>query len=443
MTAAEPAGPAGRSPVAAELTAPAAGAAQSPAGRTPVAAELTAPAAGAAQLQGRTPVAAELTGAAPGPTRRRREIEEQPAALRRTLDALLPQVPALTALAGRTRQVLFIARGSSDNAAVYGRYLCEIRAGRLATLASPSVATLYRRRLDLDGVLAVGLSQSGRTAEIVETLDWARDCGAVTVAVTNDAAAPLAAGADFALVTVAGPELALPATKTYTTQLAALAVLALALGEPDTAAGREFRSALRRAPDAVQALLAVAGPAGELAGELVGVRGVVVSGRGFASSTALELALKFKETCYLNAAGLSYADLLHGPIAVVGPDTPALLVAADAGPALPGVVALAHRVTAAGAAAYGIGGGAELADACRRALAGPDLPEDVAPLGLVVPGQLLVEALARRLGIDPDAPRGLRKVTQTDADPADRPGSPTSSPTGLPTGPDARGGAVR
>lgn len=346
------------------------------------------------------------------------EITEQPAALRRTLDALLPRVPELAALAGRTRQVLFVARGSSDNAAVYGRYLCEVRAGRLATLASPSIATLYRRRLDLAGVLAVGLSQSGATAEIVETLGWARDCGAATIAVTNEAGSPLASVADLALVTAAGPELALPATKTYTTALAALAVLGLGLSEVDGARpdDAEFRAALLRAPDAVEAMLGLAGAAAELADELTGIRGVVVSGRGFASSTALELALKFKETCYLNATGLSYADLLHGPIAVVGPDTPALLVAADDGPALPGVVALAHRVTEAGARAYGIGGGAELAAACTRALAGPALPEDVAPLALAVPGQLVVETLARRLGIDPDAPRGLRKVTQTDPD---------------------------
>jgi glutamine---fructose-6-phosphate transaminase (isomerizing) len=313
--------------------------------------------------------------------------------------------------------VLFVARGSSDNAAVYGRYLCEVRAGRLATLASPSIATLYRRRLDLQGVLTVALSQSGRTEEIVDTLGWARDCGAVTVAVTNEAGSPLAAAADIALVTEAGAEHALPATKTYTAQLAALAVVTLGLGTAAGAPDAGFRAALLRAPDAVEALLGTAGPAADLAGELAGVSGVVVSGRGFASSTALELALKFKEACYLHATGLSYADLLHGPIAVVGPDTPALLVAAGAGPVLPGVVALAGRVRAAGARAYGIGGGAELAAACHRALAGPELPEDLAPLGLVVPGQLVVEALARRLGVDPDAPRGLRKVTQTDPEP--------------------------
>jgi fructoselysine-6-P-deglycase FrlB-like protein len=354
-------------------------------------------------------------------TRMFSEIAEQPVALRRTLDELLPRVPELIELGRQTRQVLFIARGSSDNAAVYGRYLCEVRAGRLATLASPSVATLYRRRLDLGGVLAVGLSQSGATAEIVESLAWAKECGAATVAVTNETGSPLATVADSALVTAAGAELALPATKTYTAALAALAVLGLALSEVDGERpdGAAFRSALLRTPDAVAGLLGLAGDAAELADELTGVRGVVVSGRGYASSTALELALKFKETCYLNASGLSYADLLHGPIAVVGPDTPALLVAADTGPVLPGVVALASRVTEAGARAYGIGGGAELAAACDRALPGtapPEaaLPEELAPIALAVPGQLVVEALARKLGIDPDAPRGLRKITQTD-----------------------------
>src|SRR5262249_30766133 len=129
--------------------------------------------------------------------------------------------------------------------------------------------------------------------------------------------------------------------------------------------------------------------------------------------TALELALKLKEACYLHAMGLSHADLLHGPIAVVDSATPAILVAADSGPTLAGTVALANRVTGVGARAYGIGGAAGLATAASLSLAGTRLPEWVAPLALIVPGQLLVERLARTLGIDPDVPRGLNKVTQT------------------------------
>jgi glutamine---fructose-6-phosphate transaminase (isomerizing) len=336
----------------------------------------------------------------------RSEIAEQPAVLRATIAALLPRRTEVARLAAGTRQVLFIARGTSDNAAVYGSYLTQVHAGRLATLASPSVATAYRRRLDLAGVLAVALSQSGKTEEIVETLAWARDCGARTLAITNGAGSPLAQSAEVALVTEAGAEQAVPATKTFTTQLAALAVLAIGLGA-DLDPGE-----LRRAPDEIGALLERPLDLEPVVAALAGVQGVVVSGRGLVYAAALELALKLKEACYLHAMGLSYADLLHGPIAVVDAATPAIVLAAATGPALEGAVHLAGRVVSAGAAVYGIGGGQRLA-ACTRALPGPDLPEWLAPMGLIVPGQLLTEALARRLGLDPDRPRGLSKVTQT------------------------------
>jgi glucosamine--fructose-6-phosphate aminotransferase (isomerizing) len=345
----------------------------------------------------------------------RAEIAEQPQALRRTLDALLPQAGALEALGRETRQVLFIARGSSDNAAVYGQYLCSVRAGRLASLASPSLATVYRADLDLHGVLAVAVSQSGATGEIVTTLEWARRCGARTVAVTNAAGSPLTEAADVALVTQAGSELAVPATKTYTTQLAALAVLALSMGRgPGSGPPGAGLEALWGVPDAVEAMLEVAPAAEALAGRLTDADTLVVSGRGFAYSTALELSLKLKETCYVTAVGLSYADLVHGPIAILDAGTPALLVAAVDGPMLPEMTGLARRIAATGADVYGIGGDHDFAAACRSTLPGTSLPEHLAPLALVVPGQLLAEALARAKGLDPDAPRGLDKVTQTD-----------------------------
>jgi len=342
-------------------------------------------------------------------TTMRAEIDEQPDVLRRTIDALLPAVRPLRALVGETRQVLFIGRGSSDNAAVYGRYLTEVRGGRLATLASPSVTTAYRRRLDLAGVLAVALSQSGRTEEIIDTLSWARDCGARTVAVTNAAGSPLSEIAEVSLITQAGVERAVPATKTYTTQLAALAVFGLSLGDD----GDGFADALKQVPEAVAEVLADPGDVDAMAEALTGARAIVVSGRGYAYSTALELALKLKEACYVNTTGLSYADLVHGPIAVFDAATPALLVAADDGPMVDQVAQLAERVRTAGAPAYGIGGGDALRVACTMALPGTSLREDLAPIALIVPGQLLVEVLARKLGIDPDEPRGLSKVTQT------------------------------
>lgn len=343
-------------------------------------------------------------------TAMRREVEEQPEALERTLAALLSTVPDLRAVARGCRHVLLIARGSSDNAAVYGSYVCSVRGGRLATLASPSVATAYGARVPLRGVLAVGVSQSGQTEEIVETLAWARDSGARTVAVTNGAGSAITEVADVSLVTQTGTELAVPATKTFTTQLLALAVLGLSLRGDD-----EALDGLERVAPAVHEALGTAPAAEELAAHLAPVRRLIVSGRGYASAVALELALKLEEACYVTAMGMSGADLQHGPIAVVDAETPALLVAASDGPVLPGVRALAGRVRSAGAAAYAITADVELAAACTSSLQGTDLPEHLAPMALVVPGQLLVEALARAKGVDPDTPRGLRKVTQTDS----------------------------
>ena len=218
-------------------------------------------------------------------------------------------------------------------------------------------------------MLAVALSQSGQTEEIVETLAWARDCGARTLAITNGAGSALAEAADVAFLTEAGGERAVPATKTFTTQLAALAVLAIGLGaELDP---RE----LQTVPAEVQAMLEksadLSADLDAMVAELAGVQGVVVSGRGLAYSAALELALKLKEACYLHAMGLSYADLLHGPIAVVDARTPAIILAADSGPTLDGSVDLARRVAGAGARAYGIGGGDRLASACVARAARP------------------------------------------------------------------------
>lgn len=233
----------------------------------------------------------------------RSEIAEQPGVLRRTFEELLPLRPEIERLGRDTRHVLFIARGSSDNAAVYGSYLLQAHAGRLATLSSPSIATTYGARVDLSGVLAVAISQSGETEEILETMRWAADCGARTVAVTNGAGSALAAEADIALVTQAGNEIAVPATKTYNTQLAALAVLTLGLGADLDAAE------LERVPDGIEESLASPSDSlDEIVERMVAVQGAVVSGRGMAFSAALEAALKLKEACYLHAMGLSYAD---------------------------------------------------------------------------------------------------------------------------------------
>ncbi|NDL60454.1 SIS domain-containing protein [Phytoactinopolyspora mesophila] len=340
-----------------------------------------------------------------------REIAEQPAALARTLQALRPQRAELQKLAADRRVVLFVARGSSDNAAIYGRYLLEVHAGRASGLAAPSVATHYQASIDLSEALVVCVSQSGETEEIVETQAWAAGRGARTVAVTNDGASSLANAADVALVTQAGTELAVPATKSYTAQLAAMAVLAGSLApEPDA-----LDADLDRVPDEADRLISARAGVDAAAEKLASTAEALVSGRGIAFGTALEAALKLEETCLRPVRGLSYADLRHGPIAVVDSDHVALLVSASDGPMVPGMTDLAHDLRRRGAAAtIGIGGDNGFADAVDIAVPGPDLPELVAPLALIVPAQLIVETLARQLGLNPDAPRGLSKVTQTD-----------------------------
>lgn len=340
-------------------------------------------------------------------TRMASEIAEQPAAARRTLEHLVPERDRLREVFAGRRRILFVARGSSDNAAIYGRYLLEVSAGVPAALAAPSVATHYRSRLDLSDSLVVSVSQSGATAEIVETQEWARACGAATVAVTNVAGSRLVEAADVALVTQAGPEVAVPATKTYLTQLVALAVLADALGARPSLAGD-----LERVPDVVAGLLDA--DVSAAAEALAGADRVVVSGRGLLLGTALETALKMEETCLRPVRGYSYADLRHGPISVVSEGLLAVLVAPAGGPLAEPMADLVRDLQDRGARVLGIGGTADFAGLCDLHLAGPDLPETVEPIASIVPSQMMIEQMARRLGLDPDNPRGLHKVTRTD-----------------------------
>lgn len=338
------------------------------------------------------------------------EIGEQPDVLRRTFTDLLPLRGELRRLAGDRRDVLIVARGSSDNAGVYGRYLLEVHAHHGAALAAPSLATHYGVERDLSDTLVVSVSQSGETTEIVATQAWAATQGARTVAITNGADSALAAGADLALVTPAGPERAVPATKSYTSQLAAIAVIADALGP----AAASLEPAMARVPEQVAALIERRAGVDAAVDALASSPATLVSGRGIAYGTALEVALKLEETCLKPVRGLSYADLRHGPIAIVGEGSVCVLVAAGDGPMLPGMTELATQLRSLGSRTVGIGGDPGFQAACDVVVPGPDLPETLAPLGLIVPAQLVVEALARRLGLDPDAPRGLSKVTETD-----------------------------
>ena len=259
------------------------------------------------------------------------EMAAQPEALARVIARAPADAAAVRALVPEPLAgVVFLARGSSDNAAVFGRYLTELSAGRPAGLAAPSLYTRYHASVDWRGYLVVALSQSGATPEIVSTCQAMRAAGAVVLGISNEPRSPLAESVDLLLTTDAGPELAIPATKTVTTQFAVLATVATALRAAPADGG-----ALAGLPGAVAAVLDDPRPACRLAGRWQGIDRLVVAGRGLAYAAALETALKVKETTGILAEGISTADLLHGPIAAVYAGAPVLLVdgggPADAG----------------------------------------------------------------------------------------------------------------
>ncbi len=331
------------------------------------------------------------------------EMAEQPA----RLGALIERAPeigarVLAVAPAPMHGTTIVARGSSDHAAVYGRYLLELASRRPVALAAPSLHTLYGADVDYSGQLVVAVSQSGQTPEIVTTLRLMCDAGGRGVAITNDPAGELSEAADAVIELRAGEERAVPATKTVTAELTALAILARALG-PVPFSGAELASL----PAWVERVLDDPQPASAAAEALVPASRLIVVARGFMYGAALEAALKIEETCSLLADGYSAADLRHGPIAVVTSGFPVVALVAP-GPAYRDVVELVAELRARGANVLTVSPdhGADLP-------LPPGMPESLAPIVAVVRAQQLARALALQLGHDPDHPAGLSKVTAT------------------------------
>jgi len=323
------------------------------------------------------------------------EMAAQPQVLARVIaragaDAAAVHAVVPDPLAG----VVFLARGSSDNAAVFGRYLVELRAGRPAGLAAPSIYTRYHATVDWHGYLVVALSQSGATPEIISACKAMRAAGAAVLGISNEPHSPLADTVDLLLDTDAGPELAIPATKTVTAQFAVLATVASAVRAAPVAA-----DTLAGLPDAVSAVLANPDPPRWLAGHWQGLDRLVVAGRGLAYAAALETALKVKETTGILAEGISTADLLHGPIATVYAGAPVLLVDGG-GPADADLADLRDLLASRGAEAAALP-------------VPPGLPETAQVITAIVRGQQLAMELALARHTNPDAPAHLSKVTAT------------------------------
>jgi glutamine---fructose-6-phosphate transaminase (isomerizing) len=347
-------------------------------------------------------------GPEPG-TRFLSEIREQPAALLRLLehDGEIARIAAI--LRERDlRLVRIVGHGSSDNAASYGIYAFGLLPRWTAMRDSITLTVHYGTPLDMAGSAVIGLSQSGRTPDVVEYVCGARTAGAFTIAVTNDPRSELADVADATIPLATEPELAVAATKTYVNTLAVLALLA------GHVAGRglELAAGIREAGELLEdALPGLERTTAALALPFAYTGRMFVIGRGVEFATAREIALKLLETCRIAAEPLTATDLAHGPVAALDPLFPVWAIASS-DPTLAPVQEAAARVREMGATLVASGVAADrIEGAAYRVPVPAPTPALLSPLLSVVPGQLFAWALARARGLDPDAPHGLAKVT--------------------------------
>ena len=337
------------------------------------------------------------------------EISEQPAALARTIKEEQARIARLGKFL-KNRDIdliVLVARGSSDNAALFGRYLLEITTGIPVSLSAPSVHTLYKARLKLDHALVVGVSQSGEGEDINRVLENARASGAYTVGITNEANSSMTRLVDETLLMQAGQERSVAATKTFTGQMMLFYMLASELTPA------EHRFAYDAIPEFAARALEQRPAILELVQRYVFMENCVVVGRGLAYANAYELALKLMETCYVVAERFSSADFLHGPLAMVERHFPVILFA-PAGVMLKGVKDLIDRLRELHADTLCITSDLDTASSCTRSIIMPrEIDEFLAPIPYMIPGQLFAALLAEAKGLDPDSPRSLSKVTRT------------------------------
>jgi glucosamine--fructose-6-phosphate aminotransferase (isomerizing) len=346
------------------------------------------------------------------------EIRQQPSALERTLAAELKAIERFRRKLEerRPRLIILAARGTSDNAAQFGRYLLEITTGIPVSLAAPSVFTLYGGGVDLRDVLVVAISQSGESTDTNLVLEEGRKQGALTVGVTNEPRSTLAGLAEFPFLVRAGKEESVAATKTYTGQLLMFYLLAYALG------ARIRLDDLRRIPEWAAAGLQLESRIAAISQRYRFMDHAVVVGRGISYANALEFSLKLKETCYVVAEGFSSADFLHGPIAMVERSFP-IFAFAPAGVTWQSTQEILDRLRQLKAETLAI---TDRGNREAAGLPGPSIclpvnlkrrgvePDDLfTPIPYIVPAQLFAASLAAEKGLNPDRPRTISKVTRT------------------------------
>lgn len=345
------------------------------------------------------------------------EIRQQPAALERTLTESIRLAEDLRRRlqSDPPRLIVIAARGTSDAAALFGKYLIEIATGIPVALAAPSISTIYKTKLQLEGALVVAISQSGESTDINCFLERAREQRAMTLGITNGASSVLSRLAEHTLLLQAGAEESVAATKTYTGEILLLYLLVWALG------GEIDLDRLRRLPGFAEAALSLESEIGSIVTRYTPMERAAVLGRGLNYSNAFEFALKLMETCYVVAERFSSADFLHGPIAVVEPSFP-MFVFAPAGPTWPSTQTTLGRLAELGAKTLVItdnGNPAVFRTTTLRVPVslsqgtGPAADELYTPIPYIIPAQIFAALLSEKKGLNPDEPRGLGKVTLT------------------------------
>ncbi|HEU0001542.1 MAG TPA: SIS domain-containing protein [Ktedonobacteraceae bacterium] len=336
------------------------------------------------------------------------EITSQPEVIARLLDRETRHVAQVAAQLPPFDYALIAARGSSDYAATYAQYAWTGLAGYPVALAAPSLLTMYHAAPRLASALVVGISQSGQSPDILAVLEEGKRQGRPTLAITNDGASPLAALADHVIELHAGPEQSVAATKTYTAELAVMAMLAAALSGD----GRNM-DALQQLPETIEKTLRLFAPIAQHVERYRYMDRCITIGRGYNYATSFELALKLKELTYVMATAYSSADFRHGPIATVESGLPVFLVM-PTGATFADMLELAKDLQQRGAELLVISESKDALSLARTALPiAPGIPEWLSPLNAIIPGQLVALHLALAKGLNPDIPRGLHKVTRT------------------------------
>lgn len=335
------------------------------------------------------------------------EIAEQPAVLERTLVAEREKAARIGNFlkSKEIDLIVLVARGSSDNAALFGRYLIEATTGIPVSLAAPSVYTLYNAKINLGRALVVGVSQSGEGVDINRVLESAKKSGAFTIGITNEAGSAMAELADETLLIHAGREKSVAATKTYTGQMLHFYLLAAGLSDRNIE--------IERIPDYANRSLELKSRVESLVERYIFMENCVVVGRGMNYGNSYELALKLMETCYVVAERFSSADFLHGPLAVVERRFPVILFG-PAGVTQKGSIELLEKLHDLNADCLTITNDAEIARRSRNSLQlSTEIDEILTPIPFIIPAQLFAALLSAAKGLNPDAPRSLTKVTQT------------------------------